>query len=155
MPESVQGLNALQRRLAAISGPKSGERIMRLIGTAAVRESKLLVARKTGNLGRSIHVEGVTETSAKLVAAESYAAYVEFGTRPHEITPNAKKALRFAASASGRRLTGSPRVGAAVVFAKRVHHPGTKAQPFLLPGAQKAVSQVGTSVIVKAWNDAS
>lgn len=159
MAEAIQGMNALQRRIAAISGPKSGERIMALIGTAAVRESKLLVARKTGNLGRSIHLESVTATSARLVAAESYAGFVEHGTRPHIITPNAKKALRWAPGAAGganRRLSGSPRSGnTSWAFAKIVHHPGTRAEPFLLPGARKAVADAGTDVIVSEWNGAA
>lgn len=151
----VVGLNALQKRLKAISGPQANERILATIGTAAIREAKLLVARKTGNLGRSIHMEQPSATQVKLVASARYAAYVEHGTRPHEITPQAKKALRFAASASGRRLSGSPRRGAAVVFATRVHHPGTKAQPYLLPGAKKAVNDAGAKVIVQAWNGAA
>lgn len=156
MTEVVIGMSALQRRLAAISGPKSGERIMKLVGMAAVRESKLLVARKTGNLGRSIHLENVTATSARLVASAVYAGFVEHGTRPHTITPRAAKALRWAASPAGRRLSGSPRVGAAVVFATIVHHPGTRAQPFLFPGAKKAASAAGlASMIVTEWNEAA
>lgn len=149
----VVGLTALQKRLHAIGG--NNERILATIGAAAIREAKILVARKTGNLGRSIHMEAPTATQVKLVASAKYAAYVEHGTRPHEITPKARKALRFAPSAGGRRLTGSPRVGADVVFAKRVHHPGTRAQPYLLPGAKKAVSDAGVSIIVTEWNGAA
>lgn len=148
-------MTALQRRLAAISGPKVQERILATIGAATVREAKLTVARKTGNLGRSIHAEPPSAASVTVRASAKYAAYVELGTRPHEITPNAKKALRFAASASGRRLSGSPRKGADVVFAKRVHHPGTRPQPYLLPAARKVVAEVGTSEITKAWNGAA
>lgn len=128
---------------------------MRQIGLRAVREQKLLVRRKTGNLGRSIRLASATETTAVTVATANYAGFVEFGTRAHEITPNAKRALRFAASASGRRLTGSPRTGAAVIFATRVHHPGTKPYPFMLPGAKRAVSAEGVEGIVSVWNSAA
>lgn len=152
--ENIRGMNDLQKRLRAISSSKMTERMMATIGAAAVANAKLTVARKTGNLGRSIHMEGLTATTVRVVAGARYAAYVEHGTRAHEITPNAKKALRFAASASGRRLSGSPRVGASVVFAKRVHHPGTKAQPFLIPAAKKAVADAGADVIVTEWNRA-
>ena len=155
MADNIKGMTALQRRLKAISSTKMTERMMATIGLAAVANAKVLVARKTGNLGRSIHTEGLTATSVWIVVGARYAAYVEHGTRPHEITPQAKKALRFAASASGRRLSGTPRRGAAVVFAKRVHHPGTQAQPFLIPGAKKAVADAGADVIVTEWNRAS
>lgn len=41
-----------------------------------------------------------------------------FGTEPHTIRPRRKKALRFVS-------------GGRVVFAMRVRHPGTRANPFL------------------------
>jgi len=49
-----------------------------------------------------------------------YGAMQEFGTKPHDIVPIRAKALRFMA-------------GENVVFAKRVHHPGTKPRPFMFP----------------------
>lgn len=152
MAENIRGMAALNRRLRAIT---KTEKMMAAIGLSAVANAKLTVARKTGNLGRSIRMTELTPESVRIVAGARYAAYVEHGTRAHEITPNAKKALRFAASASGRRLSGSPRRGAQVVFAKRVHHPGTRAQPFLIPGALKAVKDAGANVIVSEWNGAS
>jgi hypothetical protein len=48
-----------------------------------------------------------------------YAAYVEFGTRPHEIRSHGDYPLR-------NRRTGQ-------VFGRVVHHPGTQAQPYLRP----------------------
>lgn len=156
MAEQVRGLPQLNARLRAISSPLAGERLMRRLALATVREAKLLVPRRTGNLGRSIHVASVSATEAAVVASAHYAAYVEYGTRPHEITPKARKALRFAASAAGARLSGTPRTGAAVVFAKRVHHPGTRPEPFLLPGARKAVGTAGLDQqIVAEWNGAA
>lgn len=152
MAENIVGLMALNRRIATVQHPHG---VMRLLGLATVREAKLLVHRKTGNLGRSIHVASQTETSVKVVASANYAADVEFGTRPHEITTKAAQALRFAASPGGARLSGAPRKGAAVVFARRVHHPGTKPYPYLIPGAKRAVAKGGLKdVIVEAWNDA-
>ncbi len=153
MPIQLLGVTALQRRLAAISGPNALPQIMRLIGTAAVREQKLLVHRKTGNTGRSIHLVSATAQKA-VTEAGGAAAYLEFGTKPHTITPRAAKALRFAASAGGARLSGSPRSGAAVVFAKVVHHPGTKPYPFMVPGAVAAVQQAGVDPIIELWDKA-
>ena len=156
MAEQIVGLDKLERRLKAVGGAKLGHGIMQKLAVSTVREAKLLVPRKTGNLGRSIQVLSVTDTSATVAAHANYAGFVEFGTRPHEITPNARKALRWAASASGRRLTGSPRVGADVVFATRVHHPGTRPHPFMAPAAHQAVSKAGLSdVVIEVWNGAA
>ena len=150
---AIVGLSALEKRMAAVSHPRG---VMQMLGLATVREAKLLVHRKTGNLGRSIRIQSVTDTSATVVAGARYAGFVEFGTRAHEITPRARKALRWAASPAGRRLSGAPRVGAAVVFARRVHHPGTKPYPFLVPGAKRAVAGSGLrDVVIDAWNAAS
>jgi len=154
MAEVIKGRHALDLRMAAVSHP--GTELTRQLGLRAVREMKLRVPRKTGNLGRSIHVSQVTETSVTVTASAGYAGDVEFGTRPHEITPKAAKALRWAASPAGRKLSGAPRKGADVIFAKRVHHPGTKAEPFMVPGAKAAVEQSGLSdIIVNVWNDAA
>ena len=134
---------------------KPNGELMRNLALASIREQKILVPRKTGNLGRSITLGSVTPTRAETVARASYAAYVERGTRAHEIRPKTKKVLRWAADGSGR-LTGAARTGGKVRFAKRVQHPGTKAQPFMLPGAKKAVEGVGLkSIVVSAWNDAA
>src|SRR5439155_23222492 len=128
----------------------------RTLGLRAVREQKLLVHRKTGNLGRSIHLGAVTAISVTTIAGARYARPVEFGARPHEITPKVAKALRWAASPSGRRLSGAPRVGAAVIFAKRVHHPGSKPYPFMVPGAWKVIEKGGLKdVVIDTWNSAA
>lgn len=159
---SLQGYEALRRRIAALSGPVLGVDIMKTLAVAVVRESKLLVHRQTGNLGRSIGVSEVTATSARVAVTSGYAGYVEKGTRAHEIRPNARKALRWAASPAGRRLTGSPTVAAqrggsgGVRFARVVHHPGTKPYPFLKPGAEKAITSAGLADrIVAVWNSAA
>ena len=147
----IKGLPQLLARLQAI---KPNPNLMRTLAMSAVAEQKRLVPRKTGNLGRSIGVRRVTATSAETVATANYAAAVELGTRPHTIVPRRRKALRFAPGGSGT-LSGRPRAGGAVVFAKRVRHPGTRAQPYMLPGALKAVEKLGADVIVKAWDGAA
>ena len=156
MAEVVIGQAALERRLAAIASARTPEAILKNLAVLTVQNAKVAVRRRTGNLARSIRVASVTATSATVVTSANYAAYVELGTRPHEITPRARAALRWAASPGGARLSGSPRKGAAVVFATRVHHPGTKPYPFLVPGARKAVADahLGDAVVV-AWNGAS
>lgn len=150
MPVTLLGETALMRRLAALRGPNIMGQTLKLVGISANREQKLLVHRKTGMTGRTIGYRMVGTNTVETYAGG--AAVFSLGTRAHTITPNARKALRFAASPGGARLTGSPRVGAAVVFAKIVHHPGTRPWPFMLPGAVAGVQQAGIDPIVIAWN---
>jgi hypothetical protein len=43
-----------------------------------------------------------------------------------------------------------------MTFARKVNHPGTKPQPFLLPGAKAALARGGfRDIIVKEWNAAA
>jgi hypothetical protein len=162
MAERIIGLRQLEARLTALRSPILGEKVMRTLALTTVREAKLAVPRRTGNLGRSIHVAAIGPVSARVVAGANYAAFVEFGTRAHEITPNAKRALRWAATSAGARLTGTPRKAAqrgalgGVVFATRVHHPGTRPQPFLLKGARAAILTGHLdSAVVAVWNAAA
>jgi phage gpG-like protein len=74
---TLEGEAALQRRLKAI---KEGHSLLREIQLGAVREAKLLVPRKTGNLGRSIVPGSIGRTTAIVEARAAYAAYVELGT---------------------------------------------------------------------------
>lgn len=141
MSIQIKGLKELHRRLDALDdlGP-----LMRDIALSAVAEEKRLSPVKTGNLRRSINVGRVTDRSAEVIARAEYAAYVEFGTKPHEIRPRNRRALSW----KGR--------GGKAVFAKYVRHPGTRAQPFMIPGAQKALE--GTNLrerIYNLWNRAA
>lgn len=54
-----------------------------------------------------------------------YAAVVEYGSGPHEITPDDAEVLRF-------------EVGGTVVYTQHVDHPGTEAQPYLRPAIKEA-----------------
>ena len=157
MTVRVTGVPGLRARLEGI---KPSAALMRNLALRAVAEQKILVPRKTGNLGRSIGIGSVTATSAETIAAAGYAAHVELGTglygpkrKEYYIVPKARKALRFAVGGNAR-LSGSPRKGAPVIFAKRVKHPGTRAKPYMLPGAQRAVAAI-RDIIVSLWNGAA
>lgn len=152
MSVQVTGTDALLRRLKAI---KNARPLLAEIQLRAVREAKIRVPRRTGNLGRTIHPGSLTPTYTIVEATAAYAGYVERGTRPHIIRPRSKSVLSWT---EGKRLSGRNRTGAGAgnrIFAKYVHHPGTKPQPFLLPGAVEAVHQVGVEPIIDAWNDAA
>jgi hypothetical protein len=149
---SLEGLDKLNRQLDAI-GDTSG--VLRTIQLAAVAEAKRLVPRQTGTLARSIGPGSLTPAFAIVQARAGYAAYVELGTKPHVIRPKRKRVLAWAATAGGSRLSGRPRKGATMRFAKVVHHPGTKPNPYLLPGARFALRKAGVLDIIEKWNRAA
>jgi hypothetical protein len=136
----IKGIRQLRDRFDAIDdlGP-----LMRDIALSAIGEEKKLAPVKTGNLRRSIHVGHIAPRYAEVVASANYAAYVEFGTQPHEIRPRTKKVLRWKTKGGYR-------------FARVVQHPGTRAQPYMIPGAQKALSDVGLrDRLIGRWNRAA
>lgn len=148
----IKGLSQLFSRFEAI---KPDRKFMGRLGLIAVAEQKKLVPRKTGNLARSIGIRSLTDTSVETVATANYAAFVEFGTRAHTIVPVRAKVLSWAIG-SGKRLSGTARKGAPRAFARRVRHPGTKAQPFMVPGAVAAIETAGIrAVIIRPWDEAA
>jgi hypothetical protein len=151
MSVTVTGDKQLIRRLEAI---KHGRPILADIQIRAVKEAKERVARATGHTARTIAPGNLTDSFA-IVQAAGAAVFLEGGTKPHDIPKSGRKLLSWT---TGKRLSGRARTGKGAgsrIFAMKVHHPGTKAQPFLLPGAVEAVKQVGIEPIIKAWNDAA
>lgn len=135
------GARGLYARFRAVQKAPAG--MMRTLGLRAIRYQKQEAPVKTGNLRRTIHLESANAVQAVTVASARYAAHVELGTRPHVIRPRRRKFLKF--SAGGR-----------VIFTKMVRHPGTKAQPYMVPGAKRALrEQAGVKPIVDAWNSAA
>ena len=107
---------------ALLSGP-NGPVVthMRNVTSRAYELAKATSPYKTGAL-RESHRWVVTpgaEVISRVWAAAPYAMIVHGGSRPHVIRPRYKQALRF-------------EVDGKVIFAKIVHHPGTKGQPWLL-----------------------
>lgn len=95
------------------------------LGTTArqvMNRAQVLAPVDTGRLRASIRIESrrtLTLRSVYTIGSDvSYAPMVHDGTRPHTIRPKTAKALRF-------------RIGGRVVYARVVHHPGTKPRPFL------------------------
>lgn len=71
--------------------------------------------RKTGAYGRGFKLERTRvrgQAAVRLINTSDHAVYLEFGTRPHVIEANAKKALFWEGAAHPVR---------------KVHHPGTPA----------------------------
>ena len=151
MTTTLYGYDALQARFRRLGQVDS--RLMQMILTKASAEAKLRAPRRTGNLRRTIGFTQLSATSGRVFARASYAAAVEKGSRPHIIVPRRASVLAFTLG-PGARLTGSARVGANMIFTMRVHHPGTKAKPYLLPGVRAAIAGSGMANVVKeAWNE--
>lgn len=174
MSGGLEGYAPLMERFAALrEGGPVDARLLRSFGTLGVQYAKGEAHRfrKTGNLERSIRVgevdvEGRSVTivaggirraanqHARYDGAVGYAAHVEFGTRPHVIRAKRAKALAWGGA---RRLSGSLRSGAKPThYARSVNHPGTRAKPYLVPGAERALREVGLAdAVVSAWNRAA
>lgn len=89
---------------------------------------------KTGKLRGSL---GVKVMSDRVVIGPDasiapYAPYVEFGTKPHEIKPKSPGGVLVF------KMNGK------TVFARKVHHPGTQPQPFVIPAFEAWVDSLGT-----------
>lgn len=101
-------------REAAVQELTTGSRLV-------TNRAKILTPVDTGRLRASIrpslNLSG-NRPSFRVSTNVAYAGYVNDGTRPHDIRPRNARALRF-------------RVGGRTVFARVVHHPGTRPRPFL------------------------
>lgn len=127
----IEGLDAF-----AVELDRQMTRAMRNAGAAIAVEARARAPRgPTGILANSI--QGIEPTGSfsggtlegGAVAVAAYAEWVESGTRPHEIRPRHRMALRF------------PQLGG-FRFAKRVHHPGTRPQPFMEPALDAALDDI-------------
>jgi len=152
----IIGIKQLRARLDAV---KTNKGALRLVAQQGVKEAKFLVPRKTANLARTIRVGTVTDTTATVVAGGTtkvgYAIYVERGTRPHVI--RSKPGGPPLSWGGKRTLAGGLRKGSKPTnFARSVRHPGTRAQPYLVPGVRRALQKAGLKkAIVKAWDEAA
>ena len=71
----------------------------------------------------------------RLGLAASYAAAVEYGTAPHEITPMNGGVLAF-------------EVAGKMMFTPIVHHPGTRANPFMQRALEEALGKVDRFLLI-------
>ena len=116
--------------LRVIKGESRRE--LRTSARQVLNRARVLAPVRTGRLrasGRLIESSFLgLRPKIRVVFTADYAAAVNDGTRPHIIRPRTAQALRFT-------------IGGRVVFAKVVHHPGTRARPFL----DDALRQVAAS----------
>lgn len=106
-----------------------------------LNRAKILAPVDTGRLRASGKISYSSflgfRPKATIVFDVDYARHVNDGTGPHIIRPRNAKALRFV-------------VGGQVVYAKVVHHPGTRANPFLDRALREVVTGHGWRVVANA-----
>lgn len=107
-------------------------------GRQVVNRAKVLAPVDTGRLRAAIGPAKFSRswTLRPRVTIEvnvAYAAFVHDGTRPHIIRPRNAQVLRF-------------QVGGQVVYARVVHHPGTRARPFLDRALREVTAGRGYSI---------
>lgn len=94
---------------------------------------------RTGNprrIGRSV--------TASFYSDDVVAGWIEYGTRPHVIRPKPDRAPASVTASGKPRKTGDAArlrfyVGGRVVYARLVHHPGTKGQFIVHRVAQESI----------------
>jgi len=103
-----------------------------------VNRAKTLSPVDTGRLRASIRGEfsrGWTLRPRYTVSSDvEYAAMVNDGTRPHIIRPRNAQVLRF-------------QVNGRTVFARVVHHPGTRPRPFLDRALREIAAPRGYTIV--------
>lgn len=116
---SIPNLPALQDALAnyaEVSTPIIQKAIVAAQAILAKFTTGATVPIKTGYLVQNWAFE-IGNLQARWYPRASYAPYVEFGTGPHEI------------KAVNKRVLANVQTGQ--IFGPVVHHPGTKANPFM------------------------
>lgn len=112
-------------------------RALRLRAPQVLNRAKILAPVDTGRLRSSGRIEYTStfgfRPKATVVFDTDYAAAVNDGSKPHVIRPKRAKALRF-------------RVNGRWVYAKVVHHPGTKGTRFLDRALRDVVGGAGWTV---------
>lgn len=99
-------------------------------GATSLLSNSIQVGEVTGSFW-DWNLEGTVEATAP------YALAVEEGTRPHEIRPKYRRALRIP-------------IEGGYLFRKAVQHPGTAPQPFMQPALEQnqvdAMEEIGAAI---------
>ena len=123
MEINILGLSRIVTTIqrAGVALPQEFRQAMALTVTDIRRTAQERVPVKTNHLRQSI-TTAVSDSplTGMVMVGAPYGRFIEYGTRPHVILPRRSNVLAFT-------------VGGSLVFAKKVNHPGTKAQPFMWP----------------------
>lgn len=99
---------------------------------AGAKLAKRKAPKDEGDLWQNIHPEITRKgMTGEIISEKDYSAAVEYGTKPHHIRIRNKKVL---AGPKRKAPSGWGNIsGEYAVYGKKVQHPGTEAQPFMLP----------------------
>lgn len=132
MPEveiQIKNLGALKRAFRdypKISEPVFEQAIHGSAAALAKHTTRATVPFKTGRLLQSF-IPSFGRLQARWSPTVRYAIFVHEGTRPHDIYPVIKRALFWKGAAHPVKV---------------VHHPGTRAQPFMKDIAQRSTEDI-------------
>lgn len=118
MPARGEFLTIDRRKLNQIAGRGAGTKVI----AVTTKTAALAATLAPGSMKQAVRpiISGTKNAPFGIVMVDHPAApYVLNGTKPHTILPRNKKVLRFT-------------VGSTVVYARRVDHPGTKPNNFLM-----------------------
>jgi len=107
------------------------QRIVEETGDFAFEQMYSNAPWRSGFLAQSIKKE-VSEGKVGIKPLASYAVFVEKGTAPHIIRPINARCLAFQSGMLG-----------GMVFTRLVHHPGTKANPFVAKTEMETRDEAG------------
>lgn len=126
---SLSGTDSIRRKLLQIG---SGPAFRALAATAedAQDYAKGQAAKhnKTGALVRSVYLKRLGTDAFEVghdLQHAPHALFVHWGTKPHVIRPKKKAVLRWPS-------------GGSFAFARKVHHPGYKGDPWMVRAAAQA-----------------
>lgn len=140
MAVTIRGGRELKARLRAIKTAfKPVARDWTDQTTKLARQRVRVVSGKTH---ASIRRKNASQTKAS-VQAGGGARFLEVGTKEHAISPKRMGSLKF--NSNGRPI-----------FAKRVKHPGSRAQPFLRSSGRDALEKMDLlRNLIDLWNRAA
>lgn len=121
----VTGVDNVQKVMVQAPGKLDGAATQAVKNSIAKVEgdAKRKSPLRTGRLRASIFSEMIGKMSGKVEVGAKYGVFVHEGTKPHIISVRTKRVL---ADKRTNRF-----------FGKTVHHPGTKANPFLTDALQE------------------
>ena len=126
----INGLDTLIKDSQKIGGQLPGLLLQTMVKITTIAKNKAREIRpgsfknRTGTLRRSIERDVQSAARGVVYVGEKYGEYVEFGTKPHTISPKNRKMLAF-------------KVNGVTVFARKVKHPGGKPYPYMQPAFEE------------------
>lgn len=99
-----------------------------VVQSNAIKEAPVNKQSGGGNLRQSIKTSMVNKLRGAIISNANYSIFVHEGTRPHVIRPRIKKGL-------ANKRTGQ-------FFGKIVHHPGTRANPYMERAYEKSKERI-------------